>query len=82
VRLHAFAAIGLKCALGHENALLFPRRNLSRSGRQVLSVSQVAPGIQRRLLDWAGSHPVSCTGGAHPNRQPMPQNAALDCFRQ
>jgi hypothetical protein len=24
VRLHASAAIGLKCALGHENALLFP----------------------------------------------------------
>jgi hypothetical protein len=23
VRLHAFTAIGLKCALGHKNALLF-----------------------------------------------------------
>jgi hypothetical protein len=24
VRLHTVAAVGLKCALGHENALLFP----------------------------------------------------------
>jgi len=28
VGLHAFAAIGLKCALGHKNALLFPGENL------------------------------------------------------
>ena len=33
VRLHAFAAIGLKCALGHENALLFPKENLRLDGK-------------------------------------------------
>jgi hypothetical protein len=32
VSLHAFAAIGLKCALGHENALLFPKENLDLYG--------------------------------------------------
>jgi len=32
VSLHAFAAIGLKCALGHENALLFPKEDLSLDG--------------------------------------------------
>jgi hypothetical protein len=33
VRLHAVAAIGLKCALGHENALLFPVQNLRLDGK-------------------------------------------------
>src|ERR1035438_8787583 len=33
VRLHAFAAIGLKCALGHENALLFLLENLCLDGK-------------------------------------------------
>jgi hypothetical protein len=33
VRLHSFAAIGLKCALGHENALLFPEQNLCLDGK-------------------------------------------------
>jgi hypothetical protein len=33
VRLHAFAAIGLKCALGHGNALLFPLENLRLDGK-------------------------------------------------
>jgi hypothetical protein len=33
VRLHSFAAIGLKCALGHENALLFPDENLCLDGK-------------------------------------------------
>jgi hypothetical protein len=33
VRLHAFAAIGLKCALGHKNALLFPEENLRLDGK-------------------------------------------------
>jgi hypothetical protein len=33
VRLDAFAAIGLKCALGHENALLFPLTNLRLDGK-------------------------------------------------
>jgi hypothetical protein len=28
VRFHTVAAVGLKCALGHENALLFPLKNL------------------------------------------------------
>jgi hypothetical protein len=28
VRLHTVAAVGLKCALGHRNALLFPLKNL------------------------------------------------------
>jgi hypothetical protein len=32
VRLHAVAAIGLKCALGHENTLLFPVKNLRLDG--------------------------------------------------
>jgi hypothetical protein len=31
--LHTVAAIGLKCALGHEYALLFPERNLSLDGK-------------------------------------------------
>jgi hypothetical protein len=30
---HAFAAIGLKCALGHENRLLFPDENLRLDGK-------------------------------------------------
>jgi hypothetical protein len=33
VRLHAVAAIGLKCALGHENALLFPVKYLCLVGK-------------------------------------------------
>ena len=33
VSLHAFAAIGLKCALRHENALLFPGENLRLDGK-------------------------------------------------
>jgi hypothetical protein len=31
--LHTLAAIGLKCALGHENALLFPSKNLRLDGK-------------------------------------------------
>jgi hypothetical protein len=31
--LHAFPAIGLKCALRHENALLFPSENLRLDGK-------------------------------------------------
>ena len=31
--LHTLAAIGLKCALGHENALLFPKENLRLNGK-------------------------------------------------
>jgi len=31
--LHTVAAIGLKCALGHGSALLFPERNLSLDGK-------------------------------------------------
>lgn len=33
VGFHAFAAIWLKCALGHENALLFPGENLCLDGK-------------------------------------------------
>jgi len=33
MRLHAFAAIGLKCALGHKNALLLPEENLRLDGK-------------------------------------------------
>jgi hypothetical protein len=33
MRLYAFAAIGLKCALGHRNALLFPLENLGLDGK-------------------------------------------------
>jgi hypothetical protein len=33
MRLHALAAIGLKCALGHKNALLFPNENLRLNGK-------------------------------------------------
>jgi hypothetical protein len=33
VRFHAVAAIGLKCALGHENALLFPIKNPCLDGK-------------------------------------------------
>jgi hypothetical protein len=33
VRFHTVAAIGLKCALGHGNALLFPTENLSLDGK-------------------------------------------------
>ena len=33
VGFHAFAASGLKCALGHENALLFPGENLRLNGK-------------------------------------------------
>ena len=33
VRLHAFAAIRLKCALGHKNALLFLKENLRLDGK-------------------------------------------------
>jgi len=33
VGFHALAAIGLKCALGHENALLFPKENLRLNGK-------------------------------------------------
>jgi hypothetical protein len=29
MRLHTVAAVGLKCALGHENALLFPTENIA-----------------------------------------------------
>ena len=31
--LHALAAVGLKCALGHENTLLFPDENLRLDGK-------------------------------------------------
>jgi hypothetical protein len=30
---HPFAAVGLKCALRHENALLFPDENLRLDGK-------------------------------------------------
>jgi hypothetical protein len=33
VCFHAVAAIGLKCALGHRNALLFPKENLRLDGK-------------------------------------------------
>jgi hypothetical protein len=33
VGFHALAAVGLKCALGHENALLFPKENLRLDGK-------------------------------------------------
>jgi hypothetical protein len=33
VGLDALAAIGLKCALGHENALLYPLKNLRLDGK-------------------------------------------------
>jgi len=33
VGLHAFAAIGLKCALGHETELLIPGENLRLNGK-------------------------------------------------
>jgi hypothetical protein len=33
VSFHAIAAIRLKCALGHENALLFPKENLRLDGK-------------------------------------------------
>jgi hypothetical protein len=33
VSLHTVAAIGLKCALGHGIALLFPRENLRLDGK-------------------------------------------------
>jgi hypothetical protein len=33
VGFHAFASIWLKCALGHENALLFPGENLCLDGK-------------------------------------------------
>jgi hypothetical protein len=63
VRLHAFAAIRLKCALGHKNALLFPGSVLQKSAprRQVLSISQVAPGIQPHTL--FGAEP--CAAARH-----------------
>jgi hypothetical protein len=31
--LHALTAVGLKCALGHKNALLFSRENLRLDGK-------------------------------------------------
>jgi hypothetical protein len=31
--LHTLAAIRLKCALGHKNALLFPKENLRLDGK-------------------------------------------------
>jgi hypothetical protein len=34
--LHAFAAIGLKCALGHDNALLFPEEKLRLDGKYLV----------------------------------------------
>jgi hypothetical protein len=33
---HAFASIGLKCALRHENALLFSRKNLRLDGKYLV----------------------------------------------
>jgi hypothetical protein len=33
MRLNALAAIGLKCALGHKNALLFLKENLRLDGK-------------------------------------------------
>jgi hypothetical protein len=33
VCLYTFAAVGLKCALGHESALLFPDENLRLDGK-------------------------------------------------
>ena len=33
VGFHPFAAVGLKCALGHENRLLFPDENLRLDGK-------------------------------------------------
>jgi hypothetical protein len=33
VSFHALAAIRLKCALRHENALLFPKENLCHDGK-------------------------------------------------
>ena len=36
VGFHALAAIGLKCALGHENALLFPCKSLCLDGKYLV----------------------------------------------
>jgi hypothetical protein len=33
VGFHALAAVGLKCALGHGNALLYPREDLCLDGK-------------------------------------------------
>jgi hypothetical protein len=57
MRLHSFAAIGLKCALGHESALLFPLEK-SAPLRQVLSISQVESGIQPNVA--SGAKSVAC----------------------
>jgi hypothetical protein len=41
VRLHTVAAVGLKCALGHENALLFPV--------EIIAFDSISEYIARRV---------------------------------
>jgi hypothetical protein len=53
------AAIGLKCALGHGNALLFPTENLSLDGKiQVYRrLRQESSGKWRREMNGRGPAP-------------------------